>query len=244
VSNPGTVLFEPRLEEFLPRDIPERAGLIAAAAHHLARIAENNQQFNLTRITGETEAVVKHVLDSVVPWRLFAGATHVADVGTGAGFPGIPLARVFPDQRFTLLESTRKKARFVESVVAELGLTNATVRAERAEEWLAGTRPDIITARAVAPLSRAASWFGPAIRNGSVLLLYKGPDADTEVEQASDQLRRAHLTAKVRLRYELPEGMGSRSILEVRQVDRSQDRNQKSKRAPISPFRGPARSRD
>jgi 16S rRNA (guanine(527)-N(7))-methyltransferase RsmG len=123
---------------------PGYSELITKAALHLERIVEANQSFNLTRITSTREAVIKHVLDSVLPWKLFAGATHILDAGTGAGFPGIPLAIVLPDIRFILSESVGKKARFVEAAVAELGLANIEVRAVRAEEiLLKSPRPSI-----------------------------------------------------------------------------------------------------
>ena len=107
----------------------------------------------------------------------FEGAASVADAGSGAGFPGIALALVLPQTRFTLLESTQKKARFLEAVVRELGLANVEVRAERAEDWLKTHRVPVVTARAVAPLNRAAALFAPALRGGARVLLYKGPDA-------------------------------------------------------------------
>src|SRR3982751_5142369 len=111
----------------LPSDLPNRADVVVKAAVHLARIVEANQSFNLTRITSVREAVIKHVLDSVVPWRLFAAAPAVLDAGTGAGFPGVPLALVLPEVRFVLSESVGKKARFVEATVEELKLGNVEV---------------------------------------------------------------------------------------------------------------------
>src|SRR5450432_3095086 len=116
--------FADELGQLLPADLPHRDECIAGAARHLELIVEANQHFNLTRIVSPREAAIKHVLDSVLPWRLFAGAAHVADAGSGAGFPGISLALVLPGTRFTLLESTQKKARFLESVVRELKLAN------------------------------------------------------------------------------------------------------------------------
>ncbi len=208
--------FESALAELLPPDLPHRARVISGCALHLARIVETNQQFNLTRIVEEREAVIKHVIDSVAPWRLFSGSQRIADAGTGAGFPGIPLALVFPEARFTLLESTQKKARFVEAVAAELGLTNVRVRPDRAETWLAANKADIVTARAVAPLAKAIELFAPALRGGARLLLYKGPDAESEVTEAKPEIQRRRAAARVCLRYELPEQLGSRTIVEVK----------------------------
>src|SRR4029434_5212492 len=143
--------------------------------------------------------------DSVLPWRLFQGADQVADAGSGAGFPGVPLALVLPATRFTLLESTQKKARFLDAAVRELKLNNVEVRAERAEEWLNTHRAAIVTARAVAPLSRAAALFAPALRGGALVLFYKAPDAATEISEASPETAKRQLRLRVIARYELPD---------------------------------------
>jgi 16S rRNA (guanine527-N7)-methyltransferase len=154
----------------------------------------------------------------VLPWRLFQGAGHVADAGSGAGFPGIPLALVLRETRFTLLESTQKKARFLESVVRELKLPNVEVGAERAEEWLSTHRVAIVTARAVAPLNRAASLFAPALRGGARVLFYKGPDAATEIAEAAPETAKRQLRLRIIERYELPDALGTRTIVEMRRV--------------------------
>lgn len=207
--------FAEELSQVLPADLPHREACIAGAARHLEMIVEINNQFNLTRIVSPREAAIKHVLDSVLPWRLFEDAGSVADCGSGAGFPGIPLALALPGTRFALLESTQKKARFLESSVAALGLGNVDVHAVRAEEWLAATRVEIATARAVAPLARAASLFAPALRNGARVLLYKGPDARTEIEEAAPEASKRQLRMHIVERYELPDSLGERTIVEM-----------------------------
>jgi 16S rRNA (guanine527-N7)-methyltransferase len=209
------VSFERELEDLLPEDLPDREHVVTAGARHLDLIVEANQRFNLTRITGTREAAIKHVLDSVIPWRLFATAAHILDAGTGAGFPGIPLALALPETQFTLAESIGKKARFLESVVAELSLKNVTVAPHRAEELLLKTQPGIITARAVAPVSRAAVLFGPALKKGSRALLYKGLDVEAEIGEAEAELRKRQLRARVLLRYELPGALGTRAMVEM-----------------------------
>jgi 16S rRNA (guanine527-N7)-methyltransferase len=209
------VSFAEELASLLPHDLPNRADVVRKGAAHLELIVEANRSFNLTRITSPREAAVKHVLDSVLPWRLFADAREVLDAGTGAGFPGIPLAVVLPSVRFVLSESTGKKARFVEQAVALLGLSNAAVRGSRAEEILRSARADIITARAVAPISRAASLLGPALKQGGRALLYKGPDAEAEIAEAAAELRKWKLRCEVVERYELPDAFGSRTIVSM-----------------------------
>lgn len=203
------------LDSVLPHDLPNREIAIGKCAMHLALIAEANRHFNLTRITSPREAAIKHVLDSVMPWRLFADEAEVLDAGTGAGFPGIPLAIVLPETQFTLSESIRKKARFVESAVAALGLRNAKVVAQRAEE--AGKT--VITARALAPVFRALELFAPALKAGARLLLYKGPDAEEEIAEAARKpIGKLRPRMRVVAKYELPDSMGSRSIVEVAQL--------------------------
>jgi 16S rRNA (guanine527-N7)-methyltransferase len=212
------VPFADELRLLLPADLPFREACIAGAARHLDLIVEANRHFNLTRIVNPREAAIKHVVDSVLPWRLFQGADGVADAGSGAGFPGIPLALVLPQTRFTLLESTQKKARFLESVVRELALPNVEVRAERAEEWLNAHRVAIVTARAVAPLHRAAALFAPALRVGARVLLYKGPDAAAEIAEAAHETAKRQLRLRIVERYELPDALGTRTIVEMKRV--------------------------
>lgn len=205
------IFFEQELNAVLPADLPNREAVVAGGAAHLELIEEANRHFNLTRITSPREAAIKHVLDSVLPWRLFADARHVLDAGTGAGFPGIPLGLVLPHVRFTLADSTQKKARFVESAVASLGIQNATVAPRRAEELTA----DVITARAMAPLSKALDLFAPALKRGTQLLLYKGPDAAGEIDDAAALARKLRVEMEIVMTYDLPDGMGTRTIVKA-----------------------------
>ena len=181
------------------------------SARHLEMIAEANEHMNLTRLTSPREAAIKHVYDSLAPWRHFQHAGKVLDAGTGAGFPGIPLALVLPEVRFTLVESIQKKARFVDSAVEALELANVQVMPQRAEEVTASHRFDIITARAVAPMARLLELFRKPLKQGACLLLYKGADVEAEIAEAVKH----QLSATIVCRYELPEGLGSRTLVEV-----------------------------
>ncbi len=205
-----TAEFEDELNGVLPADLPHRETVIAGnCPAPRADCRSEPGILNLTRIVAPREAAIKHVLDSVMPWRLFLGARHVLDAGTGAGFPGIPLALVLPETRFTLAESIRKKARFVESALSELKLPNAGIAARRAEE-LSGI--DVITARALAPIPRVLSLFRPALKSGARMLLYKGPDAEQEIAAAATEARKTGSRMEVVMRYDLPEGLGTRTI--------------------------------
>ncbi|MBV9269272.1 MAG: 16S rRNA (guanine(527)-N(7))-methyltransferase RsmG [Acidobacteriaceae bacterium] len=204
--------FSEELAKYLPSDLPNRDVVIEKSSRHLEMIVAANQYMNLTRITNPREAAIKHVVDSLAPWRLFEGASVVLDSGTGAGFPGLPLALVLPQVRFVLAESIQKKARFVESAIETLHIPNADVRPERAEQILKTKRTQVITARAMAPMHKLLDLFLPALKKGSRVLLYKGPDVDGEIQEAE----RHKVKAGIALRYELPEDMGSRTVIELK----------------------------
>ena len=203
--------FETELARVLPVDLPNRDRLIERAAQHLRSIASANEYMNLTRVTKPEEAVIKHVYDSVAPWRHFKNCKRILDAGTGAGFPGIPLAIVLPDTRFTLSESIQKKARFVDSVVESLDLPNVRVTSDRAEKIAANEHLDAITARAVAPLARMLDLFRNALRTGKRLILYKAADVETEIVEA----HKHRVAAEILCRYDLPDGLGTRTLIQV-----------------------------
>jgi 16S rRNA (guanine527-N7)-methyltransferase len=204
-------MFVEELTRILPPEIPHREVLIQKTAHHLKLIAVANAQMNLTRITEPREAAIKHVYDSIAPYQLFQSARRVLDAGTGAGFPGIPLSIVLPEVRFVLAESIQKKARFLDATVEELELPNVRVLSERAEEVAVSQQPDVVTARAVAPLPKLLELFHKALRGGARLLLYKGPDVDSELSEAAKH----KVEAEVVSRYELPDGMGTRTLIQI-----------------------------
>ncbi len=195
----------------IPSTIPHRERLILKASQHLFLIHQANEYMNLTRITTPREAAIKHVFDSVAPWSYFQHAKRVLDAGTGAGFPGIPLALVLPEVRFTLAESIQKKARFVDAAADSLELPNVHVTPDRAEERALVQRPDIITARAVAPLHKLLDLFARSLKLGAQLILYKGPEVETELAE----IKEPRILCQVLDRYELPDGLGARTLVKI-----------------------------
>jgi 16S rRNA (guanine527-N7)-methyltransferase len=139
-----------------------------------------NAQFNLTAIRDRLGMLRKHVLDSL-SLQPFLKGTRIADVGTGAGFPGLPLAVLNSARQFSLIEATGKKARFVERTVERLGLRNVEVVNERAERFRPLQPFDTILARALSSLSDFVAYAGHLCAPDGRLLAMKGKRPDEEI---------------------------------------------------------------
>ena len=133
----------------------------------------------------------RHLLNSAGLAPLLAPGSTVADLGSGAGLPGVVLAALRPDCRFVLVEPLLRRATFLQEAVDALGLDTVEVRRGRAEELAGRLEVDDVVARAVAPLDRLAGWALPLVRPGGRLLALKGDTAVAELEQARPALRRA-----------------------------------------------------
>jgi 16S rRNA (guanine527-N7)-methyltransferase len=130
-----------------------------------------------TAVRDPQAALNDHIADSLVALELdeVRHAVAIADLGAGAGLPGIPLAVALPGSEVSLVESNRRKCEFIQRAIATCGLTNAAAVTVRAEEWGEGfERFDLVTARAVAPLSVVAEYAAPLLRIGGALLAWKG----------------------------------------------------------------------
>ena len=154
-----------------------------------------NQKMNLTAITEPHEVAVKHMIDSLSVYdaALFPVGLRLIDVGTGAGFPGIPLKILRPDLRLTLLDSLNKRVRFLETVVQALGLTDVACVHARAEEAarqkIYREQFDLAVSRAVARLPVLAEYTLPFVKPGGVFAAMKGMKYQEEADSAAHAIR-------------------------------------------------------
>jgi 16S rRNA (guanine527-N7)-methyltransferase len=196
-------------------------------ARYLDLLIEANKTMNLTRITERGEAEIHHVGDSLtlLPF-LPTGNISIADVGSGGGVPGIPLAIARPDAQFLLIESTKKKAAFLERAIAELQLPNVRVVGQRAEDiGQSGRRQtfDVAIARAVATLDWLAEWLLPLVKVGGKALAMKGKRAADELPAADRAIRLLGGGAPISHAVDLP-GTDSHVIIEIPKVRKTDAR--------------------
>ncbi len=154
--------------------VPLPEGAIGRLAQYLRLLEKWNRVHNLTAIREPGQMVTLHVLDSLSVLPYLAQARTLVDVGSGAGLPGIPLAIARPDLHVTLLDSSHKKATFLEQARVELGLVNLAVACERVERWQPQAKFDAVVSRAFADLADFVQGAGHLVAPGGTMLAMKG----------------------------------------------------------------------
>ena len=153
-------------------------------------VIEQNRVMNLTTITEPHEFAIKHIIDSLSAWdeKIFSGVKKILDVGTGAGFPAIPLKIFRPQIKFCLIDSLNKRVEFLKRVVAELELDGVEIFHGRAEELsrqkIFREQFDAVTSRAVARLNILAEYCLPFVKVGGVFVALKGKNFREELDEA------------------------------------------------------------
>ena len=161
---------------------------------YMEGVLEWNEKVNLTTITDPDEFVIKHFIDSIIcaNYPEYINAVKIIDVGTGAGFPGIPLSIISPEKEFILMDSLNKRLKIIDELCQRADIKNVVTLHARAEELAKNKahreRYDLCVSRAVANMAVLAEYCLPFIKVGGFLMAYKGPEAENEVREAEHAL--------------------------------------------------------
>lgn len=206
---------------------------------YFSMLIETNKHLNLTAITEENEVIIKHFLDSVLPKDSFAKSATVVDVGSGAGFPAIPLKIVRPDLKISMVDSLNKRVNFLNQVISALKLENTTAFHARAEDFAKNNREkfDFAVARAVAPLNTLVEYLLPLVKIGGYTVIYKSAKLDEELKNAENAIK--ILGGKIERidEYQIKEGDLQRKILFIKKVSKTPPKYPRDKNKPkLSPI--------
>lgn len=189
-------------------------------AQHVVMMLMWNKQSNLTRITDINEILSKHLLDSLIPARWLPNHGDALDVGTGAGFPGVPLKVIHPELTMVLLDAQRKKVSFLKVLLAKLRIGGITCAQGRWQDYVcsdaAGFSPgfDLLTLRALRlEPDELAAFAATTLRVGGIAAWWIGSaESDTSLQSYNSAMNRVGLVSEGCLSYELPLGRGVRRI--------------------------------
>lgn len=188
--------------------------LLDLMAQHAVALLETNRVMNLTAILDPKEIAIKHYLDC---WQVTRAVSLVArtvlDLGSGGGFPGLPIAMAEPDCSMILCESIGKKARFLEEAVAKLKLKNVRVAHARAEDYLATNRVDMVVCRAVSSVRENIRTLRKVRHSVKEVVMLKGNSWGREVRAAEREAERLGFKLDRVIDFELPEEMGKRAVV-------------------------------
>jgi 16S rRNA (guanine527-N7)-methyltransferase len=185
-------------------------------------LIEWNKVMNLTNITEPEEIIQKHFVDSLTILKSIKENDSIIDVGTGAGFPGIPIKIVFPETRITLLDSLNKRIKFLEEVINKLELKNIETIHGRAEEVAHNKKYrekyDIAIARAVAPLNVLSEYLLPFVKIGGYAICMKGVKGKEEAEEGKNAIKILGGEITNSREFNLPNTEMARTIIEIEKI--------------------------
>ena len=187
---------------------------------YMKLLLEWNKKINLTAITDEDEIILKHFVDSITVLKYINENDKIIDVGTGAGFPGIPIAIMMPNVKITLLDSLNKRINFLNEVIKELDLKNVETIHSRSEDCgkdiLYREKFDISIARAVAKLSTLSEYLLPFVKIGGKMICMKGSEIEEELKNAQYAIKVLGGKIISRDEFTLPESDLKRNIIIVK----------------------------
>lgn len=203
-------------------------------------LLEWNKKINLTAITQEDEIILKHFVDSLTIVKYLKEGATVIDVGTGAGFPGIPIKIVREDVNVVLMDSLNKRLKFLDEVIKELELEKITTVHSRAEELARSKKYresfDVATSRAVANLSTLAEYMLPFVNVGGQCICMKGSEVEEELEQAKNAISVLGGIINTINTFDLPKSDMGRNIIVIDKVRKTPE---KYPRKPGTPAKEP-----
>ncbi len=184
-------------------------------------LISENQKYNLTSITNKEEVYIKHFEDSMSVDLVidFNSIKEVCDVGSGAGFPGIPLKIKYPHIKLTIIEPTLKRCNFLTQLVLKLGLKDVIIINDRAENMKdLRSKFDLVVARAVSPLPMLLELCMPLVKVGSYFVSMKGPSFQSEIDIANNALNELNSVIDKVKTYELSKGYGEHSLIKIKKI--------------------------
>ena len=187
-------------------------------------LLEWNNKINLTAITEENEIILKHFIDSCTILKYIEDNQKIIDIGTGAGFPGIPLKIMNESLKITLVDSLKKRVNFLNEVISELNLENIEGIHSRAEDLGRDNnyreKYDVATSRAVANLSTLLEYLMPFVKVNGICICMKGPNIEEELNEAKKAINELSGKLEGVYNFKLPNSDIERNIIIVRKVDK------------------------
>lgn len=190
-------------------------------------LIQENQKYNLTSIVDIEEVYIKHFYDSLMIKDVIdlSDVETFLDVGSGAGFPAIPIKIMYPNLKVTIIEPTKKRCNFLSEVCNLLDLKNVVIINDRSENISEENRDyfDVVTARAVASLPILLELTVPYVKVDGFFLALKGSSYEEELEASKTALKKLDAKLTSIYNYELPKDMGKRVILKIKKLKRTQN---------------------
>ena len=197
-------------------------------------LIEENQKYNLTAITEKEEVILKHFIDSVLPIKEIPQNAKVIDVGTGAGFPGLPLKILRPDIKLTLLDSLQKRINFLNMLLEKLNINDVVTVHSRAEDYVSKNREafDISLSRAVASLPTLSEYLIPFVKLSGKIIMYKGSKLKEELLQGDKAIKELGGEVLTTKHFYLKEVESDRYILIIKKINHTNKKYPRGKNLP------------
>lgn len=190
---------------------------------YMKLLLEWNEKINLTAITNPKEIIVKHFVDSILAAKYIKSGASIIDVGTGAGFPGIPLKIYDDSYKVTLLDSLNKRTIFLQDVVEKIGLNDVEIIHGRAEDYAQDKKFrekfDYAVSRAVAPLNILLEYLVPYTKVNGFIVAMKGSNAEEELLLAKNAINKLRVELREKEVTNLPDDSGERHILLFNKIE-------------------------